>query len=147
MYPIMKRIHKEMEDNSTRAQVFQTATIKYDFVNSTIRVTIDNKKFHISNNYPFARPIVFINGMTYLQYMKPPTKRIYRIMSKLKYECPCCNTILSNWSSVYTITKILDEIDNFNHIKRAVKHYIAVEELGKKYRIISQLPNEILAYL
>ena len=82
-----------------------------------------------------------------MYYLKPTTNRIYRALNKLKYDCPCCNTIVNNWSPIYTMIKVLDEIDNINCVKRNVKYYIALDELAKKYPVIEELSGAILEYL
>lgn len=150
---VVKRIHKEIEDNITNS-VFKHAIVKYNIESSessesstTIQLTIYNKEFNMAENYPFVKPKVKVNNRPYLSYLKPPTKRIYSILHKLKYTCPCCNTILNNWSPAYTLIKILDEIDNYNYIKRDVKHHMILEELGIKYHIIDQLSGIIIEYL
>ena len=147
MYSIIKRIHKEIDDNAIQPHEFKPTIVQYDYNNQSIRVSVNRKEFVITPTYPFKQPSVYINQRPYMYYLKPPTKRIYRALNKLKYDCPCCNTIVNNWSPVYTMSKILDEIDNTSCIKRNVKYYIALEELAKKYPIIEQLAHAIREYL
>lgn len=141
----IKRVTTELD--TSLYSLNKKITVEYNYEELTIVVKIDNKEFHLGRNYPFNQPCVVINNRPYSYFLKPPTKRIYKVLQKLNYTCMCCNTILKNWSPMYTMIKLLDEIENFNCIKRAVKYYIAIEELGKKRQIISQIPEYVLQYL
>ena len=145
MKSITRRITQELDENISKKN--KSVTVEYDYKNTSATVTIDNKRFHLNQSYPFSKPEVFVNNLPYKRYLTPPTKRIYRMLNDLKYKCLCCNSLLKDWSPVYRLVKILDEIENFNCIKRMIKYRLAIEELGNKYQIISQIPNCILEYL
>ena len=145
MKSITRRITQELDENISQKN--KSVTVEYDYKNTSATVTIDNKRFQLDQSYPFSKPEVFVNNLPYKRYLAPPTKRIYRMLNALKYKCLCCNSLLKDWSPVYRLVKILDEIENFNCVKRDIKYRIAIEELGKKYQIISQIPNYILEYL
>ena len=145
MHAITRRITQELDDNLSKLN--KSINIDYNYSNSTVTVTIENKKFVLDKNYPFSKPTIFVNNQSYMYYLKPPTQRIYKLLNDQKYKCLCCNSILKDWSPMYRIVKLLDEIDNFNCIKRNIKYRIAIEELGNKYKIVSQIPNCILEYL
>ena len=140
-----RRITNEIDEHLCKLN--KPIKVEHDFQKPSLSITIDNKRFLLDENYPFSKPVVFINDQPYKRYLTPPTKRIYKLLNELNYKCICCNSILKDWTPMYRIVKLLDEIENFNCVKRIIKYRIAVEELGKKYQIISQIPNYILEYL
>ena len=88
----------------------------------------------ISNNFPLSPPEVFINGYTYYSYLTNKNNNIKNIILKLNHYCPCCESILKNWSCCYFIVDIFDEIErNMKIYNTYLKMYYIKEYIVKKY--------------
>ena len=88
----------------------------------------------ISNNFPLSPPEVFINGYTYYSYLTNKNNNIKNIILELNHYCPCCESILKNWSCCYFIVDIFDEIErNMKIYNTYLKMYYIKEYIVKKY--------------
>ena len=91
----------------------------------------------INKNFPFSQPEVFINGDTYCSYLTNKNNDVKNIILKLNHYCPCCETILKNWSCSYFIVDIFDEIEkNMKLYNRYLKMYYIKEYIVKKFSSI-----------
>jgi len=124
--------------------------------NKTI-LEIETRKFIICNQYPFRPPILYINNMLYLNYLKTNSPRVVEKIKKYNHNgntssiCNClyCNHILlnTNWSPTYHIEKIMNEIDKVNIVKRNIKYEIIIEEISAKRYISDYIEEKIKEYL
>tara|TARA_X000000950_G_scaffold270586_1_gene350555 strand:- start:1026 stop:1475 length:450 start_codon:yes stop_codon:yes gene_type:complete len=88
----------------------------------------------INNIFPFSPPEVFINGDIYCSYLTNKNNNIKNIILKLNHYCPCCESILKNWSCSYFIVDIFDEIErNMKLYNTYLKMYYIKEYIVKKY--------------
>jgi len=121
-------------------------TLKKD---ETFVITVNNKTFNIPKNYPFVKPTIFINNISYYSFLQTNSKRILQLLGKNKIDCLCCSTILckDNWSPAYTIEKLLKEIEIMNNVKRRVKYQICIEDILKKYNYSNFIFHYIINFL
>jgi len=127
---MLKRINNEMKELTKK---FPNTTIN----DAKNEITIDNKKFILYSTYPFTKPNVFINNITYHKYFTAPTRKIHKILDKGNHKCLCCKTVLCSWMPGYGISTIMQEIENNNKIKEETKYILSVEKLAKKINGIS----------
>jgi predicted nucleotide-binding protein (sugar kinase/HSP70/actin superfamily) len=132
-----RRIEKEFQELSL---VYANVTID-EYV-----ITLDNKKFVFDKCYPFKSPMVYIGGDTYFAYLRAPP-RIQSILQKNGLHCLCCNSILCDWTPMYRINTILDELHSFNKIKSDIKYHLIIEEIAKKNNVIQNVKSNIYPYL
>lgn len=95
--------------------------------------------------YPFAPPNIKINNMSLDTFLKINYKFIdyYRkyLNIHLKCFCVCCSIpILSNWSPSYTITDILNSINDQIILKKRVINMILIKNIMLK-KIGYIIPN------
>jgi len=134
-----RRINREVEELS---KIYSNVELD---PNKNI-IVIGNKRFVMADTYPFSKPAVYVNDVIYSQFLRAPP-RINQLLIKEKFNCLCCKTILCDWSPMYKISTILNEITSFNKIKESVKAYLLINEISKKYEIINILKMEIYEYL
>ena len=151
---MIKRINNEIEKLIKETNCMNV-TVTYENVNSKnfkCNVIIDNKKFVLSDSYPFNAPKVFIlkdNNYEYIHW-KSPTCKIRKLLYEFNRGCLCCETILCNWSPAYGFHSILNEITANNILKRNVKYHMLTNDILNKYKYISKsdIPKTlILDYL
>lgn len=72
-----------------------------------------------------------------------------KFLKQNKIDCLCCSTILcnSNWSPIYTIVKVLDEMARSKKIRRLIKYEICLDEISEKNQLPEDMSREILQYL
>ena len=103
----------------------------------------DNKLiFELTNDYPFKQPLSLLcNGENYrysikkmsfrIQYLYNNPKEMYydenrKITNLNNISCLCCDSLLcsDNWSPVYTLYNILDEITKHNKLKNQIMNML-----------------------
>jgi hypothetical protein len=109
----------------------------------------DNIKFVLGQLYPFHAPEVFINEMPYSSYFKSPSPRMTLYLKQHNIKCLCCSTILcdNNWSPIFTIIKVLDEMENTKKLIKIIKYEILLDEIIEKNKLPEIMSKEILLYL
>lgn len=86
-------------------------------VNSTyteMKVT-DSIRFTIPEYYPFKSPILLIEGVPHVQYLKRLYTRRKSLIDSQKYciPCICCSTILCSWSPCNTCIQVYEEYTQY----------------------------------
>ena len=79
-----------------------------------INLIVNDKalQFKVTPDYPFKPPQLFVNDINYIsrhkdKYLK--YKKLFKYIKKYEMSCPCCDTILCNWSPGNTLKQLLDE--------------------------------------
>jgi hypothetical protein len=107
------------------------------------------------NSYPFYPPKVTINDQNYSSFFACRSPRIISVMRKLitwnENFCFCCHTILCNWSPVNSVEHLLQEIENYNLIKRNITYHLIYNEVPNKREnektSINNLPRDVLRHI
>jgi len=142
---VLKRLHTELAELFSKYK-----TIDIHYTEEIIRIKIGNKEIHVNYQYPFHAPKVFIRSYPYYQFLNTSCPKIMQTMQKYSgLHCLCCNTIIchSNWTPMYHIEKILNEIEYMNYIKTIVKYDHAMQYLCNKTAIPQVIGNTIFEYL
>jgi ubiquitin-protein ligase len=113
---------------------------------NTATLTVADKTFVLSADYPFRPPNVFVRGTAYEQTLSPPPT-IQRMLFKTGQACPCCVTIMCRWHPSDTIQTILEEMQTFNRIKTSIRHLLSLQQVANKHHVIKIVINEISEYL
>tara|TARA_X000001036_G_C20687562_1_gene808247 strand:- start:2573 stop:3034 length:462 start_codon:yes stop_codon:yes gene_type:complete len=117
-----------------------------------IKLIIDDKclRFKIFPDYPFKPPYLFINDVNYIdrhKIMHVSYKDLLNSYSDTYSECPCCDTVLCNWSPGNMLIDVLQEYfireNKYNKIKTRLVLNILQSQLPFDDFIISQLINFI----
>jgi len=143
---MIKRLSSEIHD---LLKTVDSITVTYEKNKSTITFP-NNIRFELDNNYPFCPPRVWIKDIPYKEYrINHSSQRIQTYYADLGYECLCCCTMIKteNWSPIYQMSKVLEEIDQLNAIKQYVKYKIATEEITKHHELPQDIGYEIESFL
>ena len=117
-----------------------------------IKLKIDDKClcFKIYPDYPFKAPYLFINDVNYIERYKimyVSYKDLLNRISKTYTECPCCDTLLCNWSPGNMLKDVLQEYfireEKYNKIKTILVLKFLQSQLPFDDLIINQLINFI----
>jgi hypothetical protein len=119
--------------------------------NRKTNLVLDDYCFEFNDMYPFYPPKVFsiTTERQVIGKLRPiPTKRIHRILKSLGVKCFCCHSItnIENWSPIYGIAKIMEELKDHKNTKQSVKYIIAAEELCDRFNL-RIYPNMIFDYI
>ena len=143
----MKRLPNEIDALLTTRGGSFTVTYSKE---KTIVMFPRNIKFELDSTYPFYPPKVWIQDIPYKQYrMNHSSTKIQKYYAELGYECLCCCTIIKqeNWSPIYQMCKVLEEIDQLNLIKQYIKYKIATEEITNQYGMPQDIGYVIESFL
>lgn len=125
----------------------QSVNVVYYTLNNAVQVRIV-----FSNLYPFLKPDIQINNDDYYYWLNRNTSNEKHVMNILRYDCPCCSSILRKWSPLKTIDAIMYEIDHYSYfifIVNSLSKYIN-DGLKKERRDkleLSWLYDNVLDYL
>jgi len=140
----------------------------YNINNRYITIITPNRNklvFTLSEYYPFKPPKELkINNIDYLYLLRNMPHRInylyynpndiyFQEKSKSQYyskpSCLCCSTLLcpDNWSPLYTIYHIINDINNHNNIKRYIMYKLILKEIFDYYNLKLDLIIPIYYYL
>lgn len=114
------------------------ANVLYDFENNTFSFSF-NKNYYIdaiiTENYPFHPPIVYVNKNKINYNSKMFPIRLYNLYLSY-YGCPCCSSIVCNWSPSYSIKDVLNE------------YFLFIDKMKIFHKLIylnkSKLPKETI---
>ena len=108
----MKRISKEL-DRDFKNLTYNCIIYHPNHRGMDINLTIDNHvlQFKLTPEYPFKPPRLFVNYVHYIDRHKHLYEKNIKQLKKYNsdFECPCCDTILCNWSPGNTLHQILEE--------------------------------------
>lgn len=94
--------------------------------------------FEFANDYPFRPPKLNINykPYSYYLYINSPDFKL-NLLEYYRIRCMCCETKLcyDNWSPVYTLKYILEEVDRFKNISKNLISRIFITIIKRKYLI------------
>ena len=154
----MRRIGHEINEMTRK---YPSLEIQALFKTDEIHISFSNKQPKFKeveirlkrDIYPFIPPQIFIRNKPYIEFIKPTSLRILKLLKT----CLCCSTIITkqNWTPTYQICTILNEIEETNELKCAVKYALALEDmqLSKIPKIIERQimeylsPSHIIEYL
>jgi ubiquitin-protein ligase len=92
--------------------------------------------FLINKNYPFTQPNVFINNITYIQFMQIKSPETLKLLKEIwGYDCLCCSTYMcsDNWRPTIKILNIIEEIQFYRNIRLAIMYKILCNKISQKY--------------
>ena len=95
-------------------------------------------EFHVSGNYPFCPPKVFINGIAYIDFLRIKTRHFTNILKKITgFSCLCCHSYLcgENWTPTITIEKFINEIRFFRKNRRNIVNKYYADLIKDKYLV------------
>ena len=100
-----------------------------------IPISDNTMVFRIFPDYPFKPPNLFINDINYMVYFN----RIYMLNENvvkrfyIYASCPCCDTILCNWSPGDTLYNLVEEylirVNKYKNIKTILSFNIVKPQL------------------
>lgn len=146
----MKRISKEL-DRDLKNMDYSVIIYHPNKRFMEIKFQVLNKLlvFRICPDYPFKPPILFVNDDNYITHFKNMYMYYKPILSNLNtsFECPCCNTILCNWSPGYTMYLVVEEYIRNETLFTKVKTYISFRIVYKQLPFDNLLFDKIVSYL
>jgi hypothetical protein len=142
---VIKRLNIEIIELYSK---YKTFNIEYN--ENIIKFRLKNIELHITNNYPFQPPKVFIKEKPYIEFLIIKSNKIKHILyDYIKYECLCCSSIIcpNNWTASYHIQKIIDEISNVNYLKCITKYHLTIQDIFTSKNIPLDIKPRILEFL
>jgi ubiquitin-protein ligase len=109
--------------------------VDYD---STNNININIYTFKIPGCYPFRQPKIIVNYKDYIDFLRIKSVNLLQILKKTKgYNCLCCESFLcgDRWSPAIKLKNIIDEIRNFQKIKRNIIYKIYTDKIKNRYLI------------
>jgi len=138
----LKRLKKEILNSDLLNNNFSIIYDKYN-----IKLVIEECYiFIIHNDYPFKKPIFYINNQKYEDFLIPINKYIKNIIIEY-FKCPHCISILNFWSPTNVIVDLIKE---YKEVKKTYyKCYILyfIQTILGKYINDKYLNNNILEYI
>ena len=146
----MKRITKELERDFKNIDYSliiyhpnkRFMEVKFPLLNNLL-------VFRIFPSYPFKPPKLFVNEINYInrhRYMYIQYKPILLELNS-REECPCCNTILCDWSPGYTLYQIINEFISKETIYIKVKNYLSFRIVYKQFPFDHLIFHKIISFL
>ncbi len=115
-----------------------------------INITSDNNdiQFNIYPDYPFKSPKLLVNGKCYITRHVNMYHKYNKILNILNYhkECPCCDTILCNWSPANTLYQLFEEYKNREIKYNKIKLVLTLNILKSQLPFDDYLHNKIISY-
>lgn len=146
----MKRITKELERDFKH---FDYSLIIYHPNKRFMEIKFPHLNnllvFHIYPDYPFKPPNFFVNDISYIdrhKYMYIYYKPILLKLNSIE-ECPCCNTILCDWSPGYTLSRVVDEYITRESVYIKVKNYLSFRIVYKQVPFDELIFHKIIDFL
>ncbi|MBI96445.1 hypothetical protein CL656_04800 [bacterium] len=91
-------------------------------------------KIALTCNYPFGSPDIYINNSDYCKYITSHGKYMNEMLHIFNIPCPCCYTILNNWSPGYYLKDVIEEYEtNLRMFNLMVKMYYIKKYINKRY--------------
>ena len=141
----MPLFHKRIEKEITRLQKKYTITIEEQPKErySIINLWLYDKEIKIKcdDYYPFTPPAVTISNISYIYIYRSFFSKYKKLCEKYAtylLHCPCCSTILCEWSPSYKIDDILLEMGKWE------KDKLRIMGIFSYYVIKTQLPFDNL---
>ena len=136
-----------------RVRIFKEIELLYDeYNNICIRYNketmsqdftiLDKFKISINEDFPFTPPEkIVINDILWHEFIYIPSRFKELLHSKHKDKCFCCNTITKplNWSPMYNLRDVFNELILYKKIKKQVFCTYIIDTIKKNYNV----PNEI----
>lgn len=127
-----KRLKKECEKIF---EIYKNYTIEFcndekeDYYKLTVTINNNKLKFIINTSYPFKRPSLYINDVSYLDLLRIHFPELICYLKKNSIQCLCCKTLLcsNNWKPGIKLLHIVDEylltkkIINYNIKKKYIR--------------------------
>lgn len=138
----MKRITKELTRDFNEHE-YSCTIFHPNNRGMEINLTVNEKtlQFKLTPDYPFKPPQLFVNNINYISRHKDKYlnyKKLFRYIKKCELVCPCCDTILCNWSPGNNIKQLLDEYIRKEEV------YVNMESFISLSIVKSQLPFDEL---
>ena len=79
--------------------------------------------FYLEHSYPFKSPLLYINKQEYISKFMRFYQKNYSFIQKFlkdEYTCPCCSTLLCQWSPQNNIQDLITEFYQQEHKKMMV---------------------------
>ena len=146
----MKRISKELDRDLKNIDY---SVIIYHpnkrFMEIKLQILSKLLVFRICPDYPFKPPLLFVNNDNYINRIKNMYNQYKPILAQLNITigCPCCNSILCDWSPGYTIYIIVEEFIRNDKLFTKVKNYISFRIVYKQLPFDNLLFDKIISYL
>ena len=130
--PIYNNISKKRILNELDAILREYKNIKIkenERFNHNITIYNRNKQFDfiVSNNYPFQPPIFKINNIAYNIWTKSNILYVNDII--IKYNCPCCTSIVNHWSPSYNMLSLIREFYKFKDLFESAYNVIHLKKI------------------
>lgn len=138
-----KRMAREYQN---LIKTYNTIEIFYNYELSVISFVIYSNTENVLeykitmsiDSYPFIPPKIYYKDNPYISFLKMPTQRFQSALKQLtNKECLCCDSFCcrDKWSPCFTITHIIEEINNIRKIKKNIILKVLIEQVKLTYLI------------
>ena len=143
---VLKRLQKESKNFSKNFNSLSiicennSENIIYKiFFTDKINYKYNDYCFIINNKYPFTPPQLFINNISYKNFLIGSTNNESTIYNKIfiKFtglKCLCYNILSEKtWSPICTLTDIINEVNLYRKYKKYIIYKILIDKIKNKY--------------
>ena len=106
-------------------------------------VYVNNIKFILSPTFPNNKPKIYINDKL---YNKPNNSPLTFYLNKTIKSNLYLTSVTNNWTITSNIMNCINEIEFINKIKKNSVYWLAIQYLGKKFRMAEDMDYIIMDY-
>ena len=146
----MKRITKELKRDFNH--IDYSLTIYHPnkrYMEVKVPILDNTMVFRISPDYPFKAPNLFVNEVNYIVRLKDIYMSNKVLIKKIDgySTCPCCNTILCDWSPGNTLSQVLEEYLIRENKYKCIKTILSFNVVKTHLPFDDLVYNKILKYI
>ena len=139
----MKRITKELKRDFN--DIDYSLTIYHPnkrYMEVKVPILDNTMVFRISPDYPFKAPNLFVNEVNYIDRHKDIYMSNKVLIKQIDgySTCPCCDTILCDWSPGNTLYQVVEEYLIRENIYKCINSFLSF------YGVKTLLPFDDLVY-
>ena len=143
----MRRVKKEL---------LEIDYYDYRVVKESLEIELEREnrlKLILYEGYPFKAPRLYVNKENYRNRYKYMYKKHKYLLKRkgIDISCPCCNTILCNWSPSNRIIELLNEYDEkeeiYDRLRTILSIYIVMVQLHDQLQFDKLIVEHITNFI
>ena len=140
---MQKRLFREFKKISDSDSLYINS-IDINEKNYVIVNVVDYKYLSYNNytfdlrGFPFSPPKITINGIKHTDFLHLNSPYFTTVLKKISgLRCLCCNSCLhcNNWSVIFPLYKVIEEIRTFRQYRRDIINILMADKIKNKYLI------------
>ena len=146
----IRRIERELTITGDKYPILQLENVNNEDIWFTTMILQYVVTVYLHRFFPFKPPKVIINNKPYLSIFRGSYSRYQKYYNRYGIHmriCPCCYTILCNWSPANKIIHILKEIENWEMDRRRIESIYAYSIVQHKLPFDRLITASIISFI